>query len=85
MGTLNSVQERLDYLIKIKNMSENAFMKATGTNNIGKMRTEKSSTILTVNIENPHVIRKMAWGKLFYGKYLFIEFVQILGKLGNFI
>ena len=26
MGTLNSVQERLDYLIKIKKMSENAFM-----------------------------------------------------------
>ena len=24
MGTLNSVQERLDYLIKIKKMSENA-------------------------------------------------------------
>lgn len=39
MGTLNSVQERLDYLIKIKKMSENAFMKATGTNNIGKMRS----------------------------------------------
>ena len=37
MGTLNSVKERLDYLIKIKKMSENAFMKATGTNNIGKM------------------------------------------------
>lgn len=31
MGTLNSVKERLDYLIKIKKMSENAFMKATGT------------------------------------------------------
>ena len=45
MGTLNSVQERLDYLIKIKKMSKNAFMKATRTNNIGKMRTEKSSTI----------------------------------------
>ena len=45
MGTLNSVQERLDYLIKIKKMSKNAFMKATRTNNIGKMRAEKSSTI----------------------------------------
>lgn len=43
MGTLNSVQERLDYLIKIKKMSENAFMKATGTNNIGKMRSGKLS------------------------------------------
>ena len=43
MGTLNSVQERLDYLIKIKKMSENAFMKATGTNNIGKMRSGKMS------------------------------------------
>lgn len=41
MGTLNSVKERLDYLIKIKKMSENAFMKATGTNNIGKMRSGK--------------------------------------------
>ena len=45
MGTLNSVKERLYYLIKIKKMSENAFMKATGANNIGKMRTGKSSTI----------------------------------------
>lgn len=43
MGTLNSVQERLDYLIKIKKMSENAFMKTTGTNNIGKMRSGKLS------------------------------------------
>lgn len=43
MGTLNSVQERLDYLIKIKKMSENSFMKATGTNNIGKMRSGKLS------------------------------------------
>ena len=43
MGTLNSVQERLDYIIKIKKMSENAFMKATGTNNIGKMRSGKLS------------------------------------------
>lgn len=43
MRTLNSVQERLDYLIKIKKMSENAFMKATGTNNIGKMRSGKIS------------------------------------------
>lgn len=42
-GKLNSVQERLDYLIKIKKMSENAFMKATGTNNIGKMRSGKLS------------------------------------------
>ena len=41
MGTLNSVKERLDYLIKIKKMSENSFMKATGTNNIGKMRSGK--------------------------------------------
>lgn len=41
MGTLNSVQERLEYLIKIKKMSENAFMKATKTNNIGKMRSGK--------------------------------------------
>lgn len=43
MGTLNSVQERLDYLIKIKKMSENSFMKATETNNIGKMRSGKLS------------------------------------------
>ena len=43
MGTLNSVQERLDYIIKIKKMSDNAFMKATGTNNIGKMRSWKLS------------------------------------------
>ena len=41
MGTLNSVKERPDYIIKIKKMSENAFMKATGTNNIGKMRSGK--------------------------------------------
>ena len=41
MGTLNSVKERIDYLIKIKKMSENSFMKATGTNNIGKMRSGK--------------------------------------------
>lgn len=27
----------------------------------------------------------MTWGKLFYDKYLFIEFVQILGKLRDFI
>lgn len=27
----------------------------------------------------------MAWGKLFCDKYLFIEFVQILGKLRDFI
>ena len=39
MGTLNSVKERIDYLIKIKKMSENSFIKATGTNNIGKMRS----------------------------------------------
>lgn len=43
MGKLNSVSERLDYLIKIKKMSENAFMKVTGTNNIGKMRSGKLS------------------------------------------
>ena len=43
MGTLNSVQKRLDYLIKIKKMSENAFMKDTGTNNIGKIRSGKLS------------------------------------------
>ena len=41
MGTLNSVKERPDYIIKIKKMSENAFMKDTGTNNIGKMRSGK--------------------------------------------
>lgn len=27
----------------------------------------------------------MAWGKLFYDKYLFIEFVRFLGKLRDFI
>ena len=43
MGTLSTVSERLDYLIKAKNMSENAFMKATGTNNIGKMRNGRLS------------------------------------------
>ena len=41
MVTLNSVKERLDYLIKIKKMSENSFMKSTVTNNIGKMRSGK--------------------------------------------
>lgn len=41
MGTLSTVSERLDYLIKAKSMSENAFMKATGTNNVGKMRSGK--------------------------------------------
>lgn len=43
MGTLSTVSERLDYLIKAKNMSENAFMKATGTNNVGKMRNGRLS------------------------------------------
>lgn len=41
MGTLNSVNERLDYLIKIKKMSDAKFMRETGTNNIGKMRSGK--------------------------------------------
>lgn len=41
MGTLNSVNERLDYLIKIKEMSDAKFMRETGTNNIGKMRSGK--------------------------------------------
>lgn len=27
----------------------------------------------------------MAWGKLFCDKYLFVEFVQILGKLKDYI
>lgn len=27
----------------------------------------------------------MTWGKLFYDKYLFVEFAQFLGKLRDFI
>lgn len=41
--SLNSISERLDYLIKAKKMSENAFMKTTGTNNVGKMRSGRLS------------------------------------------
>ena len=41
MGTLNSVNDRLNYLVKIKKMSDAKFMRETGTNNIGKMRSGK--------------------------------------------
>lgn len=41
MGTLNSVNQRLDYLVKTKKMSDAKFMRETGTNNIGKMRSGK--------------------------------------------
>ena len=43
MGTLNSVNDRLNYLVKIKKMSDAKFMRETGTNNIGKMRSGKMS------------------------------------------
>lgn len=43
MRTLNSVNERLDYLIEKKKMSDAKFMRETKTNNIGKMRSGKLS------------------------------------------